>query len=101
MKKLKVLFLAVLVAGFAFGQTAVKTYTADYTAQVGDDGAAIIMVSASATTVTLPAVSVGYSITIHKRGAGTINVYIDSGVVKVQNKTAGAINVKVGFVGFN
>ena len=39
--------------------------------------------------------------TATKDGAATINVYIDAGVVKVQNKTSSAINIKVGFVGFN
>jgi len=39
--------------------------------------------------------------TATKDNSSTINVYVDSGVVKVQNKTAGAINVKIGLVGFN
>jgi hypothetical protein len=36
-----------------------------------------------------------------KDNALTVNVYIEAGFVKVQNKTASAINIKVGFVGFN
>lgn len=36
-----------------------------------------------------------------KDNALTLNVYVEAGVVKLQNKTASAINVKVGFVGFN
>lgn len=36
-----------------------------------------------------------------KDNALTLNVYVEGGVVKLQNKTALAINVKVGFVGFN
>jgi hypothetical protein len=40
-----------------------------------------------------------YAVT--KDNGTTINVYVESGVVKVQNKTASAINIKVGFLGFN
>jgi hypothetical protein len=99
MKKI-VLGLSVLVLAIAaFGTVTVSVKTADYAIVPADNGNIIIMNSASARVFTLPSISadsVGFSVTLQKRGAGNVTVqaqaadYIaDSGVGQyVRNTTA-------------